>query len=171
MNINGMIDLFDKKDFFDFIFRNGTYSIDETGITSPHILKISEKSAERAKVKEGLTFIPDEKFWFTLSFEDILALSEDFVFENKDDWRLPTLEELKIIMENEFYRTDVNKIHTGNGYYIFYWDLFKNLYFSSDLWHKNFIECFTYDNKKDNFDIRRKDLRKRFIYGSTFLVR
>lgn len=171
MDINGMLDLFDKKDFFDFVFRNGIYSIDNTGISSPHILKINKNSAERANVKEGLTFIPDENFWFTISFEDALALSESFVFENKSDWRLPTMDELRVIMQNEFCRSDVGKIPTGNGHYIFYWDLFKNLYFSSDLWHKNFIECRTYDNKKDNFETKRKDIRKRFIYGSLFLVR
>ena len=137
MNANSVLDWFENEDFFYEVF-NGiskeefercnpsqigkTYSgfdLSVDGIYSESIFKLSEESTKAANLKSAVIFLPNKNHWIRLYDKDIVKFAKLFVFENESDWRVPTIDELFKLIDNESKKDTVVKLGEKNAYSIF----------------------------------------------------
>ena len=166
MDINELLNLYDKERIIKWVLRKN-YTITKNGIESNEIVKGSKDTAEKIGVKDIVVFndTAESDFYAILAFADV------FVFEDKKDWRLPTVEEMKTIIMSEKERTDVpvrikkfkDKVYEVNYRYNFNWK-----FYTSERWHKKWIQmCELWFDK---VEIYRKD-PELFRCGRFCLVR
>lgn len=141
MNVNSVIDWFENENFFYEVF-NGIskeeferchpsqkgkvysgFDLGPDGIYSESIFKLSKESIKAAGLKSAVVFLPNKNHWIKLYDEEIEKFAELFMFENENDWRVPTIDELFKLIDNESKRDVIVKLGNNNAYKLFgTWD-------------------------------------------------
>lgn len=173
MNAIDMLKLVENEKYISDILDE--YTIDDSGIISNKIIKASEKTLRLTNLNDIIIFVSGDGLHPNSTYESLKPFLDNFVYKNYSDWRLPTTDELKEIMLLESYREDIAPIkrtnYKGATWIIDYKYFFQRKFFTSDIWHKKWIQM-GYLTSEFTFKISRAKYASNWItWGYIILVR